>query len=126
MMAAEEPDLESLLAIIVEGELSAGESARLGQLLRDDAQARALYRDYLHLHVMLEWDSAAPSTADDVRTEPAQHAAPANRQAFRHPRVPFWPAMAAAAVLVVAMLAVLFSRRESSLRVPQGRWQSRE
>jgi hypothetical protein len=55
-------ELEVLLASLVETGLSAQQKARLGELLKDNAEAQRFYKRYLEVHAMLEWESGTVQT----------------------------------------------------------------
>lgn len=61
-------ELEVLLAVLTDGTLSAQQRARLGELLRDHPEARRVYKGYIELHVMLEWESGV-ATEEPVESD---------------------------------------------------------
>jgi hypothetical protein len=48
-------ELTSLLSGLIEDGLTPSQSERLGEILENDAEAQALYRDHLSVHAMLYW-----------------------------------------------------------------------
>ena len=54
-------ELLKLLEAVCEDRLSTDEHQRLEELLNNDPKARRLYREYLHLHGSLYWDTAVGS-----------------------------------------------------------------
>ncbi|MFK7790378.1 MAG: FecR domain-containing protein [Phycisphaeraceae bacterium] len=60
-------ELEVLLAVLADGTLSADQRARLNAILSDHPQAQQFYKQYIELHVMLEWEAgvAIEEASDD-------------------------------------------------------------
>ena len=95
-------ELLKLLEAVCEDRLSAVEHQRLEDLLKSDPQARRLYREYLHLHGSLYWDTAVGS--DEGVDLP--------RQTVRTRSEPVsskrWQRVAWASGAVAAMVAISF------------------
>ena len=73
-------DLGRLLADLTEGELSTEGRQALGELLRHDEQALAIYREYMTVHAALDWKlrpakaylKEAQAVSPDPLTNPRQ------------------------------------------------------
>ena len=54
------PDLERLLARLLEQDLQPAEQEQLAQILQEDAASRLFYRKYLIVDALLRWENAPP------------------------------------------------------------------
>lgn len=71
MNSAERTELERLLAVLCDGELSDDETGRLNELLRGDRDARRLYLQYVDLHAGLAQHPRLAEWADLTEAAPA-------------------------------------------------------
>lgn len=75
-------ELLDLLELLIEERISSQQFARLEELIRSDVSARRLYVEYMDLHGMLHWNTAAssdrflPEDAEFVCELATDHAAP--------------------------------------------------
>ena len=96
-------ELHQLLQATAEGELDEASSVRLGEIVRQDAKARAFYVDYMSVHALLGWRHGAvpplemplnvPGTKEHSRTATGQRPA-------------LW---ITAALLLIAAVAAVFA-----------------
>ena len=70
-------ELQALLAAVVEGDLSAVQTARLQELLQSDPARREFYVRFMATHALLRWTHAGPSSISKPESTPAAPAAPA-------------------------------------------------
>src|SRR5436190_19001789 len=70
-------ELQALLAAVVEGDLSAAQTARLQELLHSDPARREFYVRFMATHALLRWTHAGPSSITKPESTPAAPSAPA-------------------------------------------------
>jgi hypothetical protein len=70
------PDMDRLLARLLEGELQPTERRQLTDILQDDAASRLLYRKYLIVDALLRWENAPPILKTQQTSESAPCPAP--------------------------------------------------
>ena len=70
-------ELQALLATVVEGDLSAAQTARLQELLQSDPARREFYVRFMATHALLRWTNAGPSSISKPESTPAAPSAPA-------------------------------------------------
>lgn len=103
--------IEPLLAALADRSLTTDERAALADLLRDDPQARALYRRYIRIHLLLDLETGAANASDTSATADTAPIAtitptaqsPAPRP---FPLVPIAASAIAAAVLIAGVVAL--------------------
>jgi len=114
-------ELFELLELMFEQRIEPAQFARLEDLIRNDAVLRRAYREYVDLHGLLHWDTAAgagaapagPSVteAPTTRQSTAAPAASAEAAMFSRQTARAWrkafPVAAAACLLAVSCLALL-------------------
>jgi hypothetical protein len=93
----QDEELQSLLTLLVDGEITAPQFARLRDLMAQDPAAAAFYRQYMRLCALLEFECAAAGT---------DRSAPRSRPVF--------------APVVAAAPATFFSTVSASLLTPGG------
>lgn len=99
------PEFHQWLTAAAEGNLDEQAAAEMGQVLRSDPAARAYYVDYMSVHALLQWRHGAVPPLE------MPLAAPASVQPQRK-TVYMWPALAVAAVvLIAASLTVILAWR---------------
>jgi hypothetical protein len=118
-LAEQYGELIELLELQLEERISPEQFARLEAIIRDDSRARRLYLQYVDLHGMLHYDTAAPHVSAEpasatvvvTETAPNVSSAPAANSLTSRRRQPtnYFPAALSCLVLaaVVGLLATL-------------------
>ncbi len=102
----EADELELLLNALVDESLTAEQEAALAALLRDNAEARNRYRNWMTLHSALMWDYAEAASTNEP---------PSRITGIPSPWISKW-AIAAAVALAAALPALFLARRPANPR----------
>lgn len=97
MTEASESEFQTLLAAMLDGELSAEHEARLAEYLRTDARARQAYLDHCELHAFLQWEHGLLGGMEKLDVASSPEVAP--RKPVFLPFARRWFTAAAAALL---------------------------
>lgn len=107
-------DIHRLLCGFVDNELSGDERARLEQLLADDAEVRAEYREFMCLESLLAWNIAAEEQRLRLVSLPSD--GDSGSPPGQHRRIAAWlvPLMAGALAAAAAAVMVMVTTRSEA------------